>query len=63
MDIKSKIKSVEMHVRMISRADDTDSAIRGAALDAVVTFVEQEREAMKGRLNEQMAKLEGDQPA
>lgn len=57
MDIKSKIKSVEMHVKMISRADDTDSAVRNAALDKVVEMIEAERAEMMARVGEKVETL------
>lgn len=55
MDIKRKIELTEQHVRFISRADDTDVALRAAALDRVAQVVAAERKAMNARLAERIA--------
>lgn len=49
MDIRTKLHYVEQQIKNISRADDTDSAIRTAALDAIAELIESEREAMRER--------------
>ena len=50
MDIRKKIEYAKQSVANIARADDVDSAIRLAALDKLVEFVEVERAAMAERV-------------
>jgi hypothetical protein len=50
MDIRKKIEYAKQSVANIARADDVDSAIRLAALDKLIEFVEVERAAMAERV-------------
>ena len=50
MDIRKKIEYATQSVANIARAEDVDSAIRLAALDKLVEFVEVERAAMAERV-------------
>lgn len=56
MDIRKKIEYAKQSVANIARADDVDSAIRLAALDKLIEFVEVERAAMAERV---MVAVEG----
>lgn len=59
MDMKTKIAYIERDIRNISRADDTDSVVRGAALDKVLEIVEFERKAMQDRVAKKAEALGG----
>jgi hypothetical protein len=50
MDIRKKIEYAKQSIVNIARADDVDSAIRTAALDKVIEFIEIERAAMAERV-------------
>lgn len=50
MDIKRKLHLAEQSIRLITRADDTDSAVRSAALDRLGGFIDAERQASHERL-------------
>lgn len=50
MNIQRKLELVEQHVKLISRAEDTDSGVREAALKRIEAFVESERAEMSERV-------------
>jgi hypothetical protein len=54
MDNTTKLARVKREIDMISRADDTDSVIRNALLDQIVTYIEAERVAITERLAAKM---------
>lgn len=60
MDNATKLARVKREISMISRADDTDSAIRNALLDQVVEFAESERAEIGNRISEQVAAATAD---
>lgn len=59
MDMRTKIAYIERDIRNISRADDTDSAVRNAALDRVIEIVEAERKEMMERVAKKAEALGG----
>lgn len=50
MDLQRKIEIVNKSIAHITRADDTDSAVREAALGAIEKFIADERKAMGERV-------------
>jgi hypothetical protein len=63
MDLKRKIDLAEKHIRFISTADDTDSAVREAALTHLEQTIAAERQAMGERLQAKIAAQMGLEPA
>lgn len=55
MDMKRKLEIAQQAIRMIAQADDTDSALRSAALDRLSSFIDSERAASKERLDAKFA--------
>lgn len=51
MDFQRKVEIAKRSIESISLADDQDSAVRAAALDALDAFIIAERDAMKARLD------------
>lgn len=52
MDINRKLELAKLHVVSITRHDDVDMGVRSAALDALGKLIEDERAAMKDRLDQ-----------
>lgn len=50
MDLKRKMEICAKDIRFVSRADDTDAAVRMAALNALVRLIDEEKSAMNQRL-------------
>lgn len=50
MQIHDKLPYAKQHIRSISRHDDQDAAIRLAALDHLVKFIEAEKAAIHERV-------------
>jgi len=54
MHMKRKLELVEQAIKMITRADDVDSAVRQAAVDKVAAFLEAESKEMVTRVESQI---------
>ena len=52
MKLDRKLDLAKQHIAFLTRHDDASTAIREAALDNILGFVEAEREAMKTRAAE-----------
>lgn len=50
MDFQRKLDIAKRSIESISKADDQDSAIRTATLDALDAFIISERDALQARL-------------
>lgn len=55
MQIADKYAYAKQHIRSISRHDDQDAAVRIAALDHLVKFIEAEKAAIDERVRAKIA--------
>lgn len=60
MKIAEKLPYAEQHIRSIARHDDQDAAVRLAALDRLVKFIEAEKAAIDERVKAKISAQVGE---